>query len=288
MEALMRAEHKTAIACSVLLLAACQQGTDRAAPQGVSELAWARVALERNPNLEVMATDTQAGVFTVRDKATGEVRTVTLGEIAAVPVAMLTKAPAPAGGAPSTRPTQPESTAAETTSQEETPEEPEQSAQTTAGPMNYTIERSDGQVKVSGPGVSIVSSGSSAATTPGREPGQSASDPIICEGRRLLHLDNRNIYVQGDALTARGGCELHVTNSRIVASGTGLVVHGASVHISNSSIEGATASYDADGSAKIFVRGSTITGVPRRHQYAVVQDLGGNEFRQGAAAANNQ
>jgi hypothetical protein len=73
-----------------------------------------------------------------------------------------------------------------------------------------------------------------------------------------------------------------------VASGTGLVVHGASVHISNSSIEGATASYDADGSAKIFVRGSTITGVPRRHQYAVVQDLGGNEFRQGAAAANNQ
>ena len=50
-------------------------------------MAWARAALERNPNLEVLAADTAAGVFTVRDRATGEIQTVKAAELAAMPVA---------------------------------------------------------------------------------------------------------------------------------------------------------------------------------------------------------
>ena len=80
----------------------------------------------------------------------------------------------------------------------------------------------------------------------------------------MIHLDNRNIYVDGDAITVRGGCEMYITNSRIVASGTGIVVHDATVHVSNSHIEGASGSFDADDRAKLYVRSSTFQGVPRR------------------------
>src|SRR5262245_56580441 len=78
-----------AISSTLLFVAACQQSRAPSAPQGISEIAWARMALERNPQLEVVATDTQAGVFTVRDKRTQEVLTVKVGELAAAPVSQL-------------------------------------------------------------------------------------------------------------------------------------------------------------------------------------------------------
>ena len=78
----------------------------------------------------------------------------------------------------------------------------------------------------------------------------------------MLHLDNRDIYVDGDAITVRDGCEMYITNSHIVASGTGVMVQDAVVHISNSHIEGASGSFDADDRAKMYVRGSTFQGVP--------------------------
>ena len=78
------------VACSaVLFLAACQQSRAPGGAQGITEIAWARMALERNPNLEVVATDIQAGVFTVRDRRTGQVQTVKLGELAAAPISQL-------------------------------------------------------------------------------------------------------------------------------------------------------------------------------------------------------
>ena len=95
----------------------------------------------------------------------------------------------------------------------------------------------------------------------------------------MLHFDNRNIYVEGDAIIARGGCELYITNSRIVADGTGVVVRDAIVHISNSTIEGGAASFDASDASKVYLRGSTFQGLPRRSQQAVVQDQGGNQWR---------
>jgi hypothetical protein len=94
-----------------------------------------------------------------------------------------------------------------------------------------------------------------------------------------LQLDNRDIYVDGDAITVRGGCEVFITNSHIVASGTGIVVQDAIVHVSNSQIEGGNASFQADDRAKMYVRGSTFTGIPRRAELAMVQDQGGNRWR---------
>jgi hypothetical protein len=142
----------------------------------------------------------------------------------------------------------------------------------------YTVERADGQVKVSGPGVSIVSS-TPATDVPGGDPALRKTDPIICEGQRMIHLDNRKIYVDGDGVTARAGCELYLTNSRIVASGTGLIVQDAVVHIDNSYVEGASGSFEAAMGAKMFVRDSTFNGLSRRDAFAQVQDQGGNQWR---------
>ena len=95
----------------------------------------------------------------------------------------------------------------------------------------------------------------------------------------MLHFDNRNIYVEGDAIIARGGCELYITNSRVVADGTGIVVRDAVVHIANSTIEGGAASFDADDTSKMYLRSSTFQGLPRRSERATVQDQGGNQWR---------
>jgi hypothetical protein len=290
---------RTCSAClAIALLAACTKPapevaapppasatTSDAANDTANELKWARLALARNPALEIIATDTAAGVFTVRFKDTGEVRAVKMGELAAMPVSALTASRAtPDMPASATTPT-PATPATTSASSSSTPStsQPASLAQSSsdASPTasNYTIERADGQVKVSGPGVSIVSSGPAAVPSSPSDANQRGADPIICEGRRMLHFDNRNIYVEGDAIIARGGCELYITNSRVVADGTGVIVRDAVVHISNSTIEGGAASFDADDSAKVYVRGSTFQGVPRRSERAVVQDQGGNQWR---------
>jgi hypothetical protein len=111
-------------------------------------------------------------------------------------------------------------------------------------------------------------------TTARGEAGQVTVDPIVCDGRQMLHLDNRRIFVNGDAVTARNGCELHITNSRIVASGTGVVVRDAVVHITNSYIEGAAGSYDAGIGAKLYLRDSDFRGVMHRDAFARIQEQG--------------
>jgi len=132
---------------------------------------------------------------------------------------------------------------------------------------------------VTGPGVSIVSSSTPTVTAAERSAAQRAVDPIICEGRRMLHFDRRDIYVEGDAIVARDGCELYITNSRVAATGTGVVVRDAIVHISNSTIEGAAASFDAGDGARVILRGSRFDGIPRRSERAIVQDQGGNQWQ---------
>ena len=275
--------------CSALvILSACQQGKQQpaTAAQAPNELAWARGALDRNPNLEVVATDTQAGVFTVHDRATGEVHAVKASELAAVPLSQLA-APTPAGSeagmeprAASATPAAPSSSAANDNAMAPQADSaaPASTSQTAStGPQPYTIERSEGQLKVSGPGISIVSSGAPGAAQAAAA--QRKADPIICEGRRQIQLDGRDIQVDGDAVTARAGCELYITNSRIVASGTGVVVQDAVVHIANSYIEGASGSIAAEGGARMFLRGSTFNGLQRRDSLASVQDQGGNQWR---------
>lgn len=257
-----------------------------------AEMGWVRAALQRNPNVEIVATDEEAGVFTLRDKRSGNVTIVALRDLAVAPTSQLIQAvleappidaaqPAPAPEAtPESipKPTAPRA-AQPATNQlaQESPSSPRPAANAKPAKQAryYTIERSGGQVKVSGPGVSIVSAG--AGAQPAKA--QPNTEPIICEGNRMLHFDSRDILAEGDAIIARGGCELFVTNSRIVASGTGIVVQDAAVHIDNSQVDGAIASFNAQSGARVFVRGSTFQGVPRLDKHASVQDQGGNQWR---------
>lgn len=291
---------RLALSCIALaVLSACNRGGDQVPviPTEPAELTWARSALERNPQLEVLASDVQTRVFTVRNRATGQVETINLNDLAAAPVAQLrappalppvTAAPVASAAAPAWTP----APAAPANAQEPAQLEPAAPAQqqvvdnspaaaaerAQASDANYTIDRTGGQLRVSGPGVSIVSSGDRAAKST-NVAGARASEPIICEGKRLLKIDDRNIYVDGDAIIARGGCELYITNSRIIATGTGLIVEDALVHVANSHIEGANGSFNATDRAKMYVRTSTFQGVPHRTEFASVLDQGGNQWR---------
>ena len=100
-------------------------------------------------------------------------------------------------------------------------------------------------MRVSGPGVSIVSAAVPAAASSAAEAGPRAVDPIICDGERVMQVNNRRVVVTGDAITARNGCQLHIINSRITGTETGVVIRDATVHITNSTIEGGTVSFDA-------------------------------------------
>lgn len=272
---------------AALALAACNRGaapqpetSDAAASAAAkdnSEIQWARAALQRNPDLEVVATDQQTGVVTIKHRSTGEVETVKANELAAVSPSQLQAL----NSVPAPEPAPEEAaTTAEQTAQNTATNRGESSAPVPgATPSGYTVERANGQLRVSGPGVSIVSSGANAAADNQASSTRRTVDPFICEGRRQLQLDNRDIYVDGDAITVRGGCELFLTNSNVVASGTGIVVQDAIVHISNSHVQGGNASFEADDRAKMYVRGSTFQGVPRRAELAQVQDQGGNKWR---------
>jgi hypothetical protein len=269
-----------------LALTACNKGEEPRSAAVVAasaatpnaDIAWAKAALERNPELEVLAVDPQTGVVTVKNRNTGETEAVKASELIAVPPSQLramqtADAPPPeVDPAPETSATAPSQSAQATAPQTG-------SASSGQSEGAYTIDRSGGQIRVSGPGVSIVSSGTNASGNNATGAGRRTVDPFICEGRRTLQLDNRNIYVDGDALTVRGGCEVFITNSNIVASGTGIIVQDATVHISNSHIEGANASFQAEDRARMFVRGSTFQGVSRRAEQATVQDQGGNRWR---------
>jgi len=233
-----------------------------AADAPANQLTWARQALSRNPQLQLLATDEQKQVFTVRDKATGEVFVVGLDQLAAIPVNQL------ATGEVTEERANPNTTA---TPNPSTPD-------SGANGKNYTIDRSGGQLRVTGPGISVVSSGPNTAAQDEAARNR-ASDPIICEGQRMMQFDGRDIYVEGDAITVRGGCELFITNSHVVATGTGVVVKDGIVHISNSYVEGAQGSFDAGDRAKVIVRGSTFQGLSKRDELAMVQDQGGNRWR---------
>ena len=132
----------------VLALPACAQKEN-------PELQWARTALQRNPNVDIIAVDASAGVFTLRDKHTGSVQVIGLKELAATPIsqlALLTAPPtAPAAAAPS--PLEPEAAPTPPLDQPETPPPAHPAAAAppptqTAAAKPYTIERSGDQVKV--------------------------------------------------------------------------------------------------------------------------------------------
>jgi hypothetical protein len=274
------------VACVGLLLVA---GCGR---EGQDEMSWARAALERNKALEVVAADQQTRTFTVRLRESGEIRTVRADEIVATAVT----APADATRPPASKP--PAAAEAERAlAQADSPATSGEAAAPPEGevvrsqPLSLTPQTAavsggtgGGRVLSSGPGYSITAAQAAVpGTARGRESASSAPlehrhEPIVCQGSRMLHIDNRNLVFDGDAVSAMDGCEIHITNSHISASGVGIAARAADVHIDNSQIEGEQASIDASDGAQIYAASSRFKGLSRRLDTAVVHDLGGNRW----------
>jgi hypothetical protein len=142
-----------------------------------------------------------------------------------------------------------------------------------------------GRTLESGPGYAIKVASKAAPSDARTERERSATtsaaierrhEPIICQGDRLLQIDNRNLEFDGDAVSAQDGCEIHITNSHITARGVGVSVRRANVHIDNSQIEGDSASIDASEGAQVYAASSRFKGMSRRLDNSSFHDLGGN------------
>ena len=286
-----------AITCLTLLtLGGC-------AREASDQMSWARAALERNTAIEIVATDPQTHTFTVRDKASGELRMVRADELvggaaagkaaagaaqASSQTAATTPAAAAAPDAPAassawrsdqaagSAPTAGSDSAAQAGSQAQT------APAAQAAPARGEMAGDGGRVLESGPGYSIKTAAPLAAAARAAGGGASTAllerrhDPIVCQGARLVHIDNRNLVFDGDAVSAEDGCEIHITNSRITASGVGVSARGARVFLANSQIEGDTASIDASQGAQIYAEQTRFRGLSRRLDTAAFHDLGGN------------
>jgi hypothetical protein len=290
---------------AVLAMAGCARQDDT--------MSWAKAALARNDRLEIVAVDPQSHTFTVRVKDTGELRVVKADEVVgtaggaaaaaaqapgataalptntggqavsppntpaaanAAPVAAEPAAPAaPAGASP----------AAGAEAAAGTPQAPPAEASALA-PRGANAAPA-GQVLESGPGYSIEAGARAVIPMSGsriRDAGVTSAplerrhEPIVCQGSRMLHIDNRNLEFEGDAVSAENGCELYITNSHITATGTGITASNANVHIDNSLIEGDAASLDAEDGGQIYAASSHFRGMSRQLDNAAVHDLGGN------------
>ncbi len=285
----IRCAGVTAAACVALLtLAAC-------AREDQDQMSWARAALERNSDIEVVAADQQSRTFTVRMKDTGELRMVRADQMVAAPTPPAAAAPATAG--PATPQAAGRSSAATAPAAAAAPEDGSAaagSAQNVATSPTQpssllpqtaaAAEAAPGRVLEAGPGYTIKAAVAEAPAGSARARDSNVTiaaierrhEPIICQGSRLLHIDNRNLVFDGDALAAEDGCELHITNSHISAGGVGVLARAANVHIDNSLIEGDQASIDASDGAQVYAVSSRFRGLSRRLDTAGVHDLGGN------------
>jgi len=283
---------RTVLTCAgLVMLAACGR-------EGHDEMSWARAALERNNGVEVVAADQQSHTFTVRLKDSGELRTVRADQIVAYPPGATAAATQPADGktlpavavapartASAAAAAPDEAVAADASQQTDSEPAPRpRTQQASLVPQSAALEDgSPGRVLESGPGYSIkaVSAGPQSPAR-AREasmtgaPIERRHEPIVCQGARLVQIDNRNLVFDGDAVSAEDGCELHITNSHISASGIGVLARAANVHIDNSLIEGDQASIDASGGAQVYAVRSRFKGLSRRLDTASFHDLGGN------------
>ncbi|MBV8143422.1 MAG: hypothetical protein JO184_00340 [Gammaproteobacteria bacterium] len=273
----------------LLLLGGCGR-------ESQDEMGWARGALERNKSLEIVATDEHSRTFTVRPKGGGDLRVVRADELIASPAAIPAAMPAEARRAASATPlpSTPAADGEEQPAEADATASPGEMAASVEAPATHpepvlTSESSGGlehvpagRVLESGPGYSITAA-QSGAPTPARlrdsttaAPLERRHEPIVCQGSRLLHIDNRNLVFDGDAVSALDGCEIYITNSHISASGVGIAARAANVHIDNSQIEGEQASIEASQGAHVYIATSHFKGLSRRLDTAAVHDLGGN------------
>ena len=256
--------------------------------ESVREVDWAKAALARNPDYEIIATDEATGVFTVRSTVTGRYEKLNLHDLVASP---LPPKPVVQSAPPSVTPAEPVEApdAVEETSgtlaadQTTVPVESATGNALAQGP-GYSIQRADAAAEpaasLEGPGYSItrqepVKRGETEATSNNIE---KRTDPIVCQGDRLMRIDGETIEFTGDAVIAEKGCDLYISNARIRAGGVGIIARQARVHIVNSTIGGTRGSYEASQGAEIYVARSTFTGVGRRFDSATMNDLGGNNY----------
>jgi hypothetical protein len=276
----------------LLLLAGCTR------QESAREIDWAKAALARNPAYEIVATDESAGVFTVRNAATGRFETLKLHDLVAAPLPPRAAA-TPAAAAPATELVETPDVASDgagtvaanqtTDAADAAPATAEMAEGAIAQGPGYSIQRGEDappQVAstLEGPGYSITrQEPQPSAETPGPEVVDTSierrTDPIVCQGNRLMRIDGETIEFSGDAVIAEKGCDLYISNARIRAGGVGLIVRQARVHIVNSTIGGSRGSYEASEGAEIYVARSTITGVGRRFDTATMNDLGGNAYQ---------
>jgi hypothetical protein len=276
----------------LVLISACTR------QESAREIDWAKAALARNPAYEIVATDESAGVFTVRDTTTGRVETLKLHDLIAAPLPPKTAAqPAPAAAAagPADSPEVADESAG-TLASGQTTEPVEAGSATPEGALaqgpGYSIQRGDAAPApvantLEGPGYSITRQAITRQATAGREETpetttasnvERRTDPIVCQGDRLMRIDGQTIEFSGDAVIAEKGCDLYISNARISAGGVGIIARQARVHIVNSSIGGTRGSYEASEGAEIYVARSTFTGIGRRFDSATMNDLGGNAY----------
>ena len=261
---------------AVLALAACAQ-------QGQDEMSWARAALARNDRIEVVSADQQSRTFTVRVKDTGELRMVRADQLIAGP-ALPANAPAAAAGTaapPAATPVTAEDGPLASAGEAAVRQDAKPQA---AAPAGTRADTAGGRVLKEGPGYTIKAASTAAPAAGGRVRDSTVTsaaverrhEPIVCQGSRLLHIDNRNLEFDGDAVSAQDGCEIHITNSHISATGVGVTARHANVHIDNSLIEGDAASIDASDGAQVYAASSRFRGLSRRADTAAFHDLGGN------------
>jgi hypothetical protein len=279
--AIVRYQALRGAAClAVLTLAACAQ-------EGQDEMSWARAALARNDRIEVVGADQQSRTFTVRVKDTGELRMVRADQLIAGPALPVTAPRAAAAGAAAAAATAPISADnGPVASAGEAAVRADASAPPAAlVPARPPADTAGGRVLEAGPGYSIKAASPAAPAAGGGRVRDSVvtsaaverrHEPIVCQGSRLLHIDNRNLEFDGDAVSAQDGCEIHITNSHISATGVGITARAANVHIDNSLIEGDTASIDASDGAQVYAASSRFRGLSRRLDTAAFHDLGGN------------
>jgi hypothetical protein len=301
----MKTRTITILVFTVLFLAACGR------QERVREIDWAKSALARNPAYEIVATDESAGVFTVKDTVSGTVSTIRLEDLIATPAPARGAKPQAAGQpAPAVSPDPAATTQLASAAPDAAPEtsqttETEPVAATPAasgtplveGP-GYSISRADPKApahpvatsdSLEGPGYRITrdaprnpaahSSARNAETEAANGNVVRRTDPIICQGARLMRIDGETLDFAGDALIAEEGCDLYISNARIRAGGVGLIARQARVHIVNSTIDGSAGSYEASQGAELYMSRSTFTGIGRRFDTATMTDLGGNDYQ---------
>ncbi|HET9864623.1 MAG TPA: hypothetical protein VFP37_14345 [Steroidobacteraceae bacterium] len=269
---------------SLVLLGGCDR------QERVREVDWAKAALARNPALEILATDESAGEFTVRDTSTGATQKLRLEDLVAGPAPAKVTAQPAAPAAETAAPAPDESSAAPDEAPGQTTESvaavPEGDGHALAEGPGYRISRgaaAEPPATLEGPGYSITREGPppTGQSAPRAEAivAEKRTEPIICQGDRLMRIDGENIDFTGDAVIAEKGCDLYISNARIRAGGVGIIARQARVHIVNSTIGGSRGSYEASDGAEIYVARSTFSGIGRRFDNATMNDLGGNEYR---------